>query len=518
MHLGTRHSALDRVRLINSSSSSSKIWQAARATAAAPTFFKRISIPGVGGIEETFIDAGIRCNNSAKQFREEAKQLFGENRTVGVFVSIGTGHPGTTGLSKPDLFQRLLPSQPINTLKNIATDCESVADQLASQYRELKGSVYFRFNITHGLEQISLEEWKKIPDIVTHTRAYLQDPRISLALLCGQILRQMVGGEQLPFEFGPTSYEPYEPDTMFGRDHEKSTLVTTLCKGHAHVIILGGGGMGKTTLTLSALCDVEVVEKHPSRHFISCEGIYSVETLLAELANALHPLKTILCLDNFETIWEAAATVSPSLIEQFLSRISKIPMLSIIFTLRGSQSPLNVPWSNNKCVLPVKPLDTVSARDLFRDISRVTTIDTYTEKLLGELDGVLLAIKLLASIVQEGLETTETLWRAWEKKRTKIVKHGNNQLSNLELSIQLSLDCPRMRQDLNAIDMLAILSFKLPDGLSKGLLDKFQAHLPHNFLLHLSLAALQRVSLAYSNRTTNPERIQLLSPIRHFCR
>ncbi|THU84515.1 hypothetical protein K435DRAFT_927951, partial [Dendrothele bispora CBS 962.96] len=296
---------------------------------------------------------------------------------------------------------------------------------------------------------------------------------------------------------------------MFGRDDEKSTLVMTLCKGHAHVIILGGSGMGKTTLALSALCDIEVIRKHPSRHFISCGGIYSVEALLPELANALHIRKRenlydkvltllrrasnplILCLDNFETIWEAETTVSPPPIEQFLSRISNIPMLSIILTLRGSQSPLNVPWSNNQCVLTVKQLDIDSSQHLFKNISGVTTINTYIEKLLEEVDGVPLAIKLLASIVQEGLETAETLWQAWEKKRTKIVKHGNNRLSNLEISIELSLHCPQMQQDPNAIDTLAILSL-LPDGLSKGLLEEFQTHLPHDFSLCPSLATLQR--------------------------
>ncbi|THU98323.1 TPR-like protein, partial [Dendrothele bispora CBS 962.96] len=323
---------------------------------------------------------------------------------------------------------------------------------------------------------------------------------------------------------------------MFGRDDEKSTLVTTLCKDHAHVIILGAGGIGKTTLALSALCDVEVVKKHPSRHFISCEGIYSVEALLTELANALrirnrenlrdqvvnllcHPSNpTILCLDNFETIWTAGAIVSPSPIEQFLSQISTTPMLSIMLTLRGSQIPLNVPWSNNKCILAVRQLDTASSQTLFKNISGVTSIDTYIDKLLKEVDGVPLAIKLLASIVQAGLETTETLWQAWEKERTKMVTHasGNDRLSNLELSIQLSMDSPWMQKDPNAIDALAILSL-LPDGLSKGLLDKFQTHLPRDFSLRPSLATLQKVSLAYSNRTTNPERIQLLSPIRHFC-
>ncbi|THU85682.1 FabD/lysophospholipase-like protein, partial [Dendrothele bispora CBS 962.96] len=161
-------------KLLGNSDTNCNIWQAARATTAAPTFFKQISIPGIGGIEETFIDTGIKCNNPAKQVREEARRLFGENRTVGVFVSIGTGHSGTIGP-----FQCILPSQLIDTLKNIATDCESVADELASQYGEREESIYFRFNVTHGVGQISLEEWKKISEIVTHTKAYLQDSRIS---------------------------------------------------------------------------------------------------------------------------------------------------------------------------------------------------------------------------------------------------------------------------------------------------------------------------------------------------
>src|ERR1700730_3645140 len=121
-----------------------EIWEAARVTTAAPTIFKGIEIAGVGGIPERFVDAGLKCNNPSKEVRDEARQYFGGDRRVGVWLSIGTGHPGSIGLPKPDAFQKMLPLQLIDTLKNIATSCESIADELAGQYLGFPG-VYFRF-------------------------------------------------------------------------------------------------------------------------------------------------------------------------------------------------------------------------------------------------------------------------------------------------------------------------------------------------------------------------------------
>ena len=47
---------------------------------------------------------------------------------------------------------------------------------------------------------------------------------------------------------------------MIGRDEEKSeVLATLLANAPARIVILGAGGMGKTTLALSALHDPAVV-------------------------------------------------------------------------------------------------------------------------------------------------------------------------------------------------------------------------------------------------------------------
>jgi len=50
-----------------------KIWEAARATSAAPTFFKRIEI----GRAQPFIDGGVGRNNPSWVVLDEANTLFG---------------------------------------------------------------------------------------------------------------------------------------------------------------------------------------------------------------------------------------------------------------------------------------------------------------------------------------------------------------------------------------------------------------------------------------------------------
>lgn len=158
-----------------------RIWEVARATTAAPTFFKRISIAEPGQVAEDFLDAGIKCNNPVEEIIEEARLVFGDDRHVGCIVSLGTGHPGTIGLAKPDAFQRILPLKLIDTLKKIATNCEEVANRLSRQFVDCP-DVYYRFNVTHGAGVISLEEWEKMDEVVGHTKAYLQSAMVSKAI------------------------------------------------------------------------------------------------------------------------------------------------------------------------------------------------------------------------------------------------------------------------------------------------------------------------------------------------
>lgn len=172
------HNRLFRTyRVRENPSSNCEIWKAVRATSAAPTFFAHISIGPPEQAEERFIDGGLRCNNPAQEMLDEARLVFGNRRRLGCLVSIGTGHPGTMAIPNPTAFQKILPTHMITALKAIATDCESTATALARRFERLD-DVYFRLNVTHGAGQISLEEWDRMGEVQTHTRAYLQEPSV----------------------------------------------------------------------------------------------------------------------------------------------------------------------------------------------------------------------------------------------------------------------------------------------------------------------------------------------------
>ncbi|KAG8527342.1 uncharacterized protein KY384_007494 [Bacidia gigantensis] len=163
-------------------SANCKIWEAARATTAAPTFFKPARIfDGDGASSEDFLDGGLLYNNPARLVLDEARRIYGDTATIGSLISIGTGRSGVIGLQKPDAFQKMIPLEMIGVLKSLATNCEAVAHALAQQFEECS-DLYFRFNVEHGAESTSLEEWEKMNKMQTHTKAYLEDVNVNRSM------------------------------------------------------------------------------------------------------------------------------------------------------------------------------------------------------------------------------------------------------------------------------------------------------------------------------------------------
>ena len=176
------HPRLFRSYIVRENASTNcKIWEAARATTAAPTFFKRMTIGDDGGAQEDFLDGGLRFNNPAQLVLNEAFTIFGGARKLGCLISIGTGHPGTIGLSQPDKFQNILPTEMVGVLRRIATDCERIAHELAGRFRQSPNR-YFRYSVSHGVGNISLEEWKKMNEVQVHTKAYMEEVEVSSSI------------------------------------------------------------------------------------------------------------------------------------------------------------------------------------------------------------------------------------------------------------------------------------------------------------------------------------------------
>lgn len=166
-----------------------RIWEAARATSAAPTFFQPIIIDGV-----TYGDGGTGWNNPTAEAISEAYKIW-PGRPIGCLVSIGTGLENAIQLPHGSdelsdgfsrlLLQRLAPKAAfqLEVAKYCAaslTSCEKVHRDVSDKYPDhvVPNRNYFRFNVPQGMSAIGLEEWKKVGDIIALTQDYMEHGEI----------------------------------------------------------------------------------------------------------------------------------------------------------------------------------------------------------------------------------------------------------------------------------------------------------------------------------------------------
>ncbi|KAI1638581.1 acyl transferase/acyl hydrolase/lysophospholipase [Biscogniauxia mediterranea] len=140
------------------------IWEVARATSAATTFFKSIKC-GRDRIE--FIDAAFGFNNPCEVLIKEAKKHF-HQASMEQFRILSIG----TGLGDVVTIQDTRTSI-IRALKSIATTSKKVADRLDAEYGDT--NQYYRLNVDRGLEDVTLADWEKASKISAHTHNYLQE-------------------------------------------------------------------------------------------------------------------------------------------------------------------------------------------------------------------------------------------------------------------------------------------------------------------------------------------------------
>jgi patatin-like phospholipase/acyl hydrolase len=152
-----------------------KIWEIARATSTTTTFFKSISC-GHQSIE--FIDAGFGHNNPSEVLLSEVRHNFlGDHYDC--ILSIGTGLGGVITVNNK---RRSI----LETLKKIASHADAAHRRLE---RSLPHAIYFSFNVTRGLDDVSLSDWKQSSKSSAHTANYLAEKQVEEAIeRCAKIL------------------------------------------------------------------------------------------------------------------------------------------------------------------------------------------------------------------------------------------------------------------------------------------------------------------------------------------
>jgi tetratricopeptide (TPR) repeat protein len=293
-----------------------------------------------------------------------------------------------------------------------------------------------------------------------------------------------------------------------GRDREVADVVAAfMADPPKRLPILGAPGSGKSTIAAKALHATRVAERFAARRwFLRCEAAESRSALMAMLAAALEITHEVgvedaviealserpsaLVLDNLETPYKSDSEA----VNQLLGKLSMIDSLALIATIRGATHPHGIPWAPS---VHTMPLDADRAKEVFVTESgnQMFATDPHLDRLIGELDGLPLAIVLMAHFAQP-YRSLEPVWRAWKAEHTRIL---DGIARSFELSIRpLSSSAKRL---------LAVIAM-LPNGIAHedvaNVIDRGSA----------SAHELRSAALVFDEAG----RVRMLSPIREYLR
>ncbi|KAI0287387.1 hypothetical protein BC826DRAFT_1118243 [Russula brevipes] len=178
----------------------------------------------------------------------------------------------------------------------------------------------------------------------------------------------------------------------------------------------------------------------------------------SELAEIVHMIFAILAL-----VPPVLRSLDPdgdtrNSVEELLSRVTGLWCLTVLITMRGTVRPGQTQWTI-PLLPPLMTLDHDSAKSLW--VHTADNYDAFAEELIKSVDYVPLAVTLLAHLAEA--TSPEILLKQWHKKNTQFIHTSQaNKLSNLEHSIQISMDSGRMRAVPSAKEMLGVLKKCIP--------------------------------------------------------
>lgn len=154
-----------------------KIWEAARATSAAPFYFPSAVVEGV-----KFWDGGLANNNPVLEVLAERSQVYPQ-RPVNCVISLGTGFSER----KPSKSTLAVLGKGKQILENVTN--VNINDNRAREQLRTLGVPYFRFNPSTAEDEIGLADFRLLDALADHTRTYLSREEIGMQIRqCAELL------------------------------------------------------------------------------------------------------------------------------------------------------------------------------------------------------------------------------------------------------------------------------------------------------------------------------------------
>ena len=313
---------------------------------------------------------------------------------------------------------------------------------------------------------------------------------------------------------------PLKPEVFHGRDDLVQDIAQLLLQEKtSRICILGPGGMGKTSVSL-AVVELPLIKKRfPSGNcvWVPCieatsaalflEILYTqlqvpedgdkhvtLEKIVSELDASKEP--RLILLDSFETPWNAPGRTQRQ-VSDILQKLAMLSHVAILVTMRGTNPPWDtIEWQS----LTIQPTDEVACRLIFHDINPSSKNDPDVDRLLAVLGHMPLAVTLMANLGKQREYTAKELLETWNTSGTDMLFVANSPEKSMNQSICLSVDSEFVKQDPNALVLLAILSL-LPAGTTKQNLSRWWATTVR--IIPFAIATLSDAALLVENKQEN---------------